>query len=182
MAELNLEAFVFLLQAATPPAATAPAAPQPPQLQRMATVLQKARQLLLTKAKRTEAVVVHQQIFLRTVVKPGAVAAVPAGVTVSAIPCAWTVETYLQRNICFYSITGLLGCTEDMTKPLMATERGQADLPAGMACEVSAQPIAAAEARVIASLDRIKDQVLDEDYRLAVKPQLVGTGAIVTER
>jgi hypothetical protein len=181
MVKLNLEVVVFPPQAATPPAATAPA-PQPPQLSRMATVSQKARQLLLTKAKRTEAVVVHQQIFLRTVAKPGAVAAVPAGVTVSAIPCAWTVETYLQRNICFYSITGLLGCTEDMTKPLTVTERGQADLTAGMACDVSAQPIAAAEARVIASLDRTKDQVLDEDYRLAVKPQLIGTGATVTER
>jgi len=170
------------LQAATPPAATAPADPQPPQLQRLAPVSQKARQLLLAKAGRTEAVVVHQQIFLRTVAKPGAVPATPEGVTVSAIPCAWTVEAYLQRDICFYSITGLLGCTEAMTKPLMASERGQADLPAGAACEVSAKPVEAAEGRAIAALDRTKDQLFDEDYRLAVKPQLVGTGATVKER
>jgi hypothetical protein len=127
-------------------------------------------------------VVVHQQIFLRTVAKPGVVPATPEGVTVSAIPCAWTVEAYLQRDICFYSITGLLGCTEAMTKPLMASERGQADLPAGAACEVSAKPVEAAEGRAIAALDRTKDQLFDEDYRLAVKPQLVGTGATVKER
>lgn len=172
----------MFLQAATPPAATAPADPLPPQLQRLAPVSQKARQLLLTKAGRTEAVVVHQQIFLRTVAKPGATVATPEGVSVSAIPCAWTVEAYLQRDICFYSITGLLGCTEAMTKPLMANERGQADLPAGAACEVSAKPVEAAEGRAIAALDRTKDQLFDEDYRLAVKPQLMGAGAIVKER
>ena len=172
----------MLLQAANPPAATAPADPQPPQLQRLAPVSQKARQLLLTKAGRTEAVVVHQQIFLRTVAKPGATVATPEGVSVSAIPCAWTVEAYLQRDICFYSITGLLGCTEAMTKPLMASERGHADLPAGAVCEVSAKPVEAAEGRAIAALDRTKDQLFDEDYRLAVKPQLVGAGAIVKQR
>ena len=181
MVKLNLEVFVFPMQAATPPAATA-AAPQPPQLLRMAPVSQKARQLLLVKAAKREAVVVHQQIFLRVAAKPGPVATAPEGVTVSAIPCAWTVESYLQRDICFYSITGLLGCTEAMTKPLTVTERGQEDLPPGAVCDLSAKPIAAAQERAIAALDRVKEQTLDEDYRLEVKPQLTGTGATVTER
>lgn len=168
----------------TPPAATAPApvAPQPPQLQKLAPVAQKAKPLTLAKAGRTENAVVRYQIFLRTIAKPGAVPAVPAGVTVSAIPCVWTVESYLQRDLCFYSITGLLGCEEGATVPLRATENGQADLPADTACEVYAKPVTAAEDRVIATLDQIKDQMFDEDYQLAIKPRLVRGGATVTER
>ncbi len=173
---------LVLLQAAPPPAATAPAAPLPPQLQRLAPVAQKAKSLTLAKAGRTESVVVRYQIFLRTIAKPGAVPAVPEGVTVSAFPCAWIVESYLQRDLCFYSITGLLGCEEGATKPLQAIENGQADLPAGTACEVFAKPVTAAEDRVIATLDRVKDQMFDEDYQLAVKPRLVRTGVTITER
>jgi hypothetical protein len=175
-----------LLQDAPPPAATAPAPPLPPQLQRLAPVAQKAKALTLAKAGRTESVVVRYQIFLRTIAKPGAVPAVPEGVpngvTLSAIPCAWIVESYLQRDLCFYSITGLLGCEEGATKPLQAIENGQADLSAGTACEVFAKPVTAAEDRVIATLDRIKDQMFDEDYQLAVKPRLVRTGVTITER
>ena len=176
----------MLLQAAqppaSPPAATAPAAPQPPLLQRLAPVSQKDRPLVLTKGGRVENAVVRQQIFLRTVAKPGAVPATVEGVTVSAIPCAWTVESYLQREICFYSMTGLLACTDTNTNPLMATESGKADLPVGTACEVFAKPVEAAEGRVITALDRTKDQVFDQDYKLVVRPQLVGGGATVKER
>lgn len=181
MAKLNLEISV-LAQDAPPPAATAPAAPQPPTLQRLAPVAQKARPLVLAKGGRTENAVVRYQIFLRTIAKPGAVPATPEGVTVSAIPCVWTVESYLQRDLCFYSITGLLGCEEGATTPLRAVENGQADLPTGTACEVFAKPVTAAEDRVIATLDRIKDQMFDEDYQLAIKPRLLRTGVTVTER
>lgn len=172
----------MLLQAATPPAATTPAAPQPPTLQHLAPVAQKARSLVLTKAGRTENVVVRHQIFLRTIAKPGAVPAPPEGVTVSAIPCVWTIESYLQREICFYSITGLMGCTDTNTLPLMATEAGQADLPVDTACEVFAKPVLAAEDRVIAALDRTKDQLFAEDYQLVVRPQLLRAGTTITER
>lgn len=183
MVKLNLEVFV-LVQAAPPPAAIAPApaTPQPPQLQRLSTIAQKPKPLTLAKSGKTENMVVRYQIFLRTIAKPGAVPATPDGVTVSAIPCAWTVESYLQRDLCFYSITGMLGCEEGATKPLQAIENGQADLPAGTACEVFAKPVTAAEDRVIATLDRIKDQMFDEDYQLAVKPRLIRGGVTVTER
>lgn len=182
MVKLNLEVFVPIQAApppATPPAATAPA---PPTLQRLAPIAQKARPLLLTKGGRTENAVVRYQIFLRTIAKPGAVPAMPEGVTVSAIPCVWTVESYLQRDLCFYSITGLLGCEEGATTPLRAVENGQADLPTGTTCEVFAKPVAAAEDRVIATLDRIKNEMFDEDYQLVVKPRLVKGGATITER
>jgi hypothetical protein len=171
----------LLVQAAPPPAAVAPA-PAPPTLQRLAPVAQKAKMLTLAKGGRIETAVVRHQIFLRTIAKPGAVPAAPEGMTVSAIPCVWVVESYLQRDLCFYSITGLLGCEEGATKPLQAIENGQADLPAGTACEVFAKPVTAAEDRVIAALDRMKDQMFDEDYQLAVRPRLVKAGATVTER
>jgi hypothetical protein len=181
MAKLNPEISV-LVQAAPPPAATAPAVPTPPALQRLAPISQKARPLVLTKGGRTENAVVRHQIFLRTVVKPGPAPVAVEGVTVSAIPCAWTVETFLQREICFYSMTGLMACTDTNTLPLMATETGQTDLPVGTACEVFAKPVEAAESRVIAAVDRTKDQLYDEDYKLVVKPQLVRGGTTVTER
>ena len=171
----------LLVQAATPPAATAPADAQPT-LQRLAPIAQKAKPLTLGKGGKTESAVVRYQIFLRTIAKPGAAPVAPEGVTVSAIPCAWIVESYLQRDLCFYSITGLLGCEEGATQPLQAIERGQADLPSGTACEVFAKPVMAAEDRVIATLDRIKDQMFEEDFQLAVKARLVRSGTAVTER
>lgn len=167
---------------AAAPAPAAPAAPQPPQLQKLAPIAQKAKRLTLAKGGRTEDVAVRYQIFLRTIAKPGAVPAAPEGVTVSAIPCVWAVESYLQRDLCFYSITGLLGCEEGATVPLQAIENGQADLPADTTCEVFAKPVTAAEDRVIATLDRLKDQMFDEDYQLAVKPRLLKAGVTVTER
>jgi len=170
----------LLLQAATPPAATAPA--DPPALQRLAPIAQKAKPLTFAKGGKTENAVVRYQIFLRTIAKPGAVPATPEGVTVSAIPCAWTVESYLQRDLCFYSITGLLGCEEGATKALQAIDKGEADLPVAATCEVFAKPVLAAEDRVIAAIDRLKDQMFDEDYQLAVKPRLVRSGVTVTER
>jgi hypothetical protein len=47
---------------------------------------------------------------------------------------------------------------------------------------VFAKPVEAAESRVIAAVDRTKDQLYDEDYKLVVKPQLVRGGTTVTER
>lgn len=172
----------MLVQDATPPAATAPAPPQPPTLQRLSPIAQKARPFVVTKAGRAESGAVRHQIFLRTVAKPGTVPTPPPGVTVSAIPCAWTVEAYLQREICFNSMTGLLACTDSNTIPLMATEAGQTDLPVGTTCEVFAKPVVQAEERVIAALDRTKAQLFDEDYALVVKPQLVRSGVTLTER
>ena len=177
----------MLVQAATPPttppAATAPAptVPQPPTLQRLAPIAQKARPLVLTKAGRTENAVVRYQMFLRTVAKPGPVATVE-GVAVSAIPCAWSVDSYLQKEICFYSMTGMLACADEVTTILRATDTGQTELPAGAVCEVLAKPVMEAEERVIAALDRTKEQVFDEDYTLIVKPQLLRTGVTITER
>jgi hypothetical protein len=181
MAKLNPEIPV-LVQAATPPAAAAPAVPVQPPLQRLAPISQKTRPLVLTKGGRTEKALVRYQIFIRTTVRPGAVPAAADGVSVSAIPCAWTVESFLQRDICFYSMTGLLACTNGDTTPLKATDTGQADLPSGTVCEVFAKPVEGAESRVIAAVDRTKDQLYDDDYRLVVKPQLVGGGTTVTER
>ena len=171
----------MLVQAAPPPAAVAPA-PTPPTLQRLAPIAQTAKVLTLTKGGRTENAVVRYQIFLRTIAKPGAVPAAPEGVAVSAIPCVWVVESYLQRDLCFYSITGLLGCEAGATKPLQAIENGQADIPAETTCEVFAKPVAAAEDRVITALDRLKAQMFDEDYQLAVKPRLLKAGVTLTER
>lgn len=65
---------------------------------------------------------------------------------------------------------------------MQAIENGQTDLPAGTACEVFAKPVTAAEDRVIATLDRIKDQMFDEDYQLAIKPRLLRTGVTIMER
>lgn len=179
MAKLNSEISV-LVQAATSPAATAPTVPVQPPLQRLAPISQKTRPLVLTKGGRTEKALVRYQIFIRTTVRPGPATA--EGVSVSAIPCAWTVESFLQRDICFYSMTGLLACTNGETTPLMATDTGQADLPGGTVCEVFAKPVEAAESRVIASVDRTKDQLYDDDYKLVVTPQLVRGGTTITER
>jgi hypothetical protein len=167
------------VQASAPPPAVAPAPPA--QAMRLMTIAQRARPVTLTKGGRTEMAVVSHQIFLKTSVRSSATATIE-GQAVSATPCAWTIEVYLQRVICFSSMTGQTSCTDPMSTPLAAGETGQADLAADQACDVMAKPIALSEGRVAASLDKIAATVFEDDYKIKVRPMLTAAGVTLSER
>lgn len=166
----------MLVQASAPPAAVAPA---PPQALRLATVAQHVRPFFLTKAGRTESGTVRHQIFLKTTVTAGPVAMV-AGQSTVARPCMWKIEAYLQREICFQSMTGLSSCTDALSKQLAIGEAGQADLAVEQVCDVTAKPVEQAESRTVASVDRAAAQMFEDDYRLTVRPMLATAGVTIT--
>lgn len=169
----------MLIQTPAPPAVVAPAL-QPPVATRLSTISQRDRPLTLTKGGRTETALVRHQIFIRTTARPGA-AAVVEGQAVSIVPCAWTIEAYLQREICFYSMTGQTSCTDGVSKPLTLGETGQGDTPAGQQCDLQAMPVERAEARVIAAIETLTPKLVADDYRIVVRPMLAASGVTITE-
>ncbi len=171
----------MLVQVSTPPPAVAPAPQPPPQATRMMTIAQRARPLTLTKGGRAETAVVRQQIFIRTAVTPGPTASVE-GQAIIARPCAWAIQAYLQREICFYSMTGLTSCTDPISAPLSAGETGRTDLAADQECDVLAGPVELAEGRIIKSIDGITAVLFDEDYRLKVRPMLLASGVTIADQ
>lgn len=169
----------MLVQASAPPPVVAPA-PEPPVATRLSTISQRDRPLTLTKGGRTETALVRHQIFLRTTARPGATAMVE-GQAISATPCVWTVEVYLQREICFYSMTGLTSCTDGVSRPLAAGATGQDDLPSDQQCDVQSAPVEHGERRVIASIETLSKGFFEDDYRIVVRPMLAASGATITE-
>ena len=147
---------------------------------RLSTISQRDRPLTLTKAGRTETVLVRHQIFLRTTARPGVTATVE-GQAIAATPCAWAIEVYLQREICFYSMTGLTSCTDGVSRPLSVGATGQDDLPADQVCDVQATLVEHGERRVIASIEALSKTFFEDDYRIMVRPMLAASGATITE-
>jgi hypothetical protein len=139
------------------------------------------RPITLTKGGRVETAVVSHQIFLKTSVRSGATAMVE-GQAITATPCAWTIEAYLQREICFYSMTGQTSCTDPVSIALAAADAGQSELSADQACDVAAKPVDQAERRVIATIDPISARLLDDDYRIKVRPMLTAAGVTLSEK
>lgn len=152
---------------------------EPPIATRLSTISQRDRPLTLTKSGRTETALVRHQIFIRTTARPG-LSALVEGQTVSIVPCAWTIEAYLQREICFYSMTGQTSCTDGVSKPLTLGETGQGDTPGGQQCDVQAMPVERAEARVIAAIETQTAKLVEDDYRIVVRPMLAASGVTIT--
>jgi hypothetical protein len=147
----------------------------------MMTISQKVRPLSVSKGGRTETLVVRHQIFIKTATQPGAAAAIE-GQAIVVRPCRWVIETYLQRELCFYSMTGQTSCTDPVSTPLAAGETGQGDLAADQACDVMAKPVQLAEDRVIKSIDDGSATMFDDDYRLKVRPALAASGVTIVEQ
>ncbi|MBI1685293.1 hypothetical protein [Caulobacter hibisci] len=167
----------MFVQASAPPPAVAPAPPAP--VMQLATVTQRALPLTLTKAGRVERAVVRQQVFMKISVRPGATATVE-GQAVTPTPCAWTIETYLQREICFSSMTGQTSCTDPVSTLLAAGEAGQADLT-GQSCDVMAEPVTQSARRVRAGIEPMSTAVFEDDYKVKVRPLLTAGGVILSD-
>ena len=170
------------MQAGPPPTTPPPAAYQPSTVKGASatmTVAASDLRLVLTKARRAESAMVRQQLFLRYDVDRK----LPNDVDQRAVQCGWRLRIYLQRSICFSSMTGLLGCTDPVTEELPTAETGTADQgqdPAASSCDLSFAPAREARDRVIAAAKADAQARFDEDYALNVKPQLLASGVKIT--
>lgn len=109
----------------------------------------------------------------------------------------WTYQPYLQRQLCFTSMTGLFSCAEADLEDLPEKATGEAPLPAtpeqtapGQATPAQATPspaapapnLAAEAARigVIDSLRARADALFDDDRRLKLDPMLKAAGVHIS--
>lgn len=166
-----------------PPVSSPPATAQPSTVKGASATMTVAAsdvRLVLTKARRAESAMVRHQVFLRYDVDRK----VPDSADQRAAQCGWRLRAYLQRSICFSSMTGLLSCTDPVSEELPTGESGAADLgqdPAASACDLNFPAAREARDRVIAAVKTDAQARFDEDYALNVKPQLLASGVKITK-
>jgi hypothetical protein len=181
------------------------AAPRPPaedftvvgRIDNTQTVEAADLRLLLTKAKREEHAVVRRLLFIAATLRlTEPVAAAPVEAASSAPPateavegappkqtCRWTYRAFLQRQICFVSMTGLSSCTQPEIVALPDTAEGDApisDAPQQAVCNDIFRPAVNARIRLTtALLSRSKD-LFAADQATKVEPQFRSAGVKVT--
>lgn len=132
-------------------------------------------QLTLTKARRAESATVRYQLFLKLDVDRK----LPDGADQRSIQCGWRLRAFLQRTICFSSMTGLLGCVDPETEEITEAETGAADQgqdPAASTCDLNFPPAREARDRMTTALKAAAPARFEEDYRLKVEPLLLASG------
>jgi hypothetical protein len=140
--------------------------------------------LPLIKGRRTEDAVLRQTLFLTialTEVRPAA----GAGGDV----LRWTYQPYLQRQLCFTSITGRFSCAEAEVEALAGKAEGEAPAAPEPAAPSAAAPDPAAPApspaaeaarlAVAAGLKDRADTLFADDRRLELDPMLKAAGVWV---
>jgi hypothetical protein len=169
---------------ATPPPATPPAAVAvtPPSTIKGAsatmTLASSDLRLVLTKARRSESALVRYQVFLKYDVDRK----VSEGPN-PTVQCGWRLRAYLQRSICFWSMSGLFSCTDAESRELTEAETGAADLgsdPSTTACDLRFTPAYQARDRLVETLKTSAQARCDEDYDLNVKPRWAAAGVKIS--
>ena len=144
--------------------------------------------LPLIKGRRTEDALLRQTLFLTvtlTVVRPA------AGPDVTEQALRWTYEPYLQRQLCFTSMTGRFSCAVAEVEELTEKVEGEAPLPIApvTATPDPATPVQAtagpspeaerARAAVAGALRARAQALFDDDRRLKLDPVLEAAGVTV---
>ena len=134
--------------------------------------------LALIKARRTEDAVLRQTIFLTsslTVVRPG------AGTGEAVL--RWTYEPYLQRQLCFTSITGVFSCAATEVEALTEKAAGEAPLAVTPDQAAPGANLAAEGVRIaVATALRARaDALFEDDRRLTLSPMLKAAGVSVRQ-
>ena len=132
--------------------------------------------LFLVKGRRREDAVLRQTLFMRnslTVVRPAA--------SVGEQVLRWTFEPYLQRQLCFTSITGLFSCAAAEIDQLDGKAEGEAALAATPE-QVTPDPNPTAEAARIAVAADLRTRaaaLFEDDRRLKLSPMLKTAGVSI---
>lgn len=132
--------------------------------------------LPLVKAGRTEEALLRQVIFMTStlvVVRPAA----GAGEDV----LRWTYQPYMQRQLCFTSITGLFSCAAVEVEELAEKAAGETPLAAtpGQAAPGPNPAAEAARATVATALSTRAATLFEADRRLKLTPMLKAAGVSI---
>jgi hypothetical protein len=134
--------------------------------------------LALTKAKRDEHALVRRLIFISAVLRLTEPVA-QAGDSPPVQTCRWAYRSFLQRQICFTSMTGLLSCTEQEITPLPDETHGDAPVPAGAptgACNDVFRPAVTARVRLTTQLLSRAKELFASDQKARVDPLFKAAG------
>lgn len=130
--------------------------------------------IVLVKAGRSEDVMVRRALFITasiTVVRPA------AALDATSDSYRWRYEAFLQRQVCFTSMTGLFSCTLAHAEALPDKATGEAPLPA------TGFPEAEAARRKLTDGLRVRAGALfDADRRANVDPVFKAAGAKAAPR
>jgi len=137
--------------------------------------------LVLVKAGRSEQALVRQALFIAasvSVTRP----ANPAAAAATTDSYRWTYEGFMQRQLCFTSMTGQFSCTVPELIALPHKETGEAPvLPVAGGADDEPFPAAvAAQERLTATLKARSAALFAEDKRLKVDPILRASGVTAT--
>ncbi len=161
------------------------------------------QKLLLTKAKREEHAVVRRLLFISATLRlteptpppeaaassapPAASSAAPDAAAPEGPPpkqtCRWTYRAFMQRQICFTSMTGLSSCTQPEIIVLPDTAEGDApisDAPQQNVCSDIFRPAVNARIRMSSSLLSRSKDLFDADQQTKVDPQFKAAGVKVS--
>jgi hypothetical protein len=142
--------------------------------------------LVLMKAGRTEQALVRQALFISAsvmVTRPTGAAAN----TATPDSYRWTYEGFMQRQLCFTSMTGQFSCTVPELTALPNVEKGEAPvLPilasngAGGADDDPFPAATAAQDKLAAALKARSTVLFEQEKRLKVDPILKASGVTAT--
>ena len=158
--------------------------------------------LVLTKAKREEHAVVRRLLFIAATLRlteplppPDAASiAAPEPAASSQPPeaeagpapkqtCRWTYRAFMQRQICFTSMTGLSSCTQPEIIALPDTAEGDApisDAPQQGTCNDIFRPAVNARIRLSSALLSRSKDLFAEDQQAKIDPQFKAAGVKAT--
>jgi hypothetical protein len=173
-----------VLQAEAPPQVVQPPAPAKPPSEFVVLSRDDSSEivtsldlpLVLVKGGRSEDVLVRRALFITasvTVVRPvtsDAAVVLPDGYR-------WRYEAFLQRQICFTSMTGLFSCTLAQVESLPDKATGEAPLPAAGAGTFSEAE--AAKRKLTEGLRVRAGALFEADRRANVDPVFKAAGAAV---
>lgn len=158
-----------MIQAETPPAVAQPApAAATDRRETTEMVVNEDQRLVLVKAGQREHAMVRRALFVTSTVT--------ATLTTETQPTyAWSHRSYMHRQVCFTSMTGLFACATPAVEPLPDRETGQAALT-----EPDAYPAADAAAKKLAAGLKARAPALFEaDRKLNIEPFLRSAGVTI---
>lgn len=137
--------------------------------------------LTLSKAGREEHAVIRRLIFITSALR----LTEPAGWTgegPAPQTCRFEFKSFLQRQQCFVSISGVLACTQAEVTPLTEETHGDAPAPAGAPvgfCNDVFRPVVNARVRLSGTLRDRAAELFAADQRDKVDPLFKAAGLTV---
>lgn len=129
---------------------------------------------VLTKGPQREQAMVRQAIFITS----SLAVTRPAAEGVATESYRWTHQAFLQRQVCFSSISGLFACTEPIVQALPDAEKGEAPVP--LAQPDTAPQSEAARQRLSDTLKPRASALFESDRRRHVEPVFKAAGVVAT--